>query len=296
MEEILMPHVKYSIMELSTHSFAERLLYISSSTYGKDWVSLYHSHSFSELIYVHDGKGLFCSEEKRIPIKKDSLIIINPNIKHTEISSHSHPLKYTALGIDNLQFKFNGEDHLHAYNVFDLHTQSHIILPLLRSMLQEVQHHYMSYEQLCQHYLMILLLKITRITGDTFSINTQKDVSCECKQLKQYIDSHYHEHLTLDFFSTLTHQNKFHLSHKFTKTFGISPINYLLERRILHSKILLRTSNNNITEIARMTGFSSSNYFSQSFKKYTGLSPAKYRQKYNDENNNCLKNKLTVPS
>jgi len=56
-----------------------------------------------------------------------------------------------------------------------------------------------------------------------------------------------------------------------------------LERRILHSKNLLRNSNFSITEVARMTGFSSSNYFTQYFKNNTGLSPLKYRQKYDDK-------------
>jgi len=278
-----MAHVKYSIMELSAQNSIERLLYISSSTYGQDWVSIYHSHSFSELIYVLDGEGTFYTENDHIPIKKDTLVIINPNVKHTETSSSTNPLSYIVLGVDNLQFQFNSEEHLNNYNLLDFNMKRHVILPLLQAMLEECKQNQKFYEQICQHYLTIMLLKITRMTGNTFSICTNKDVPSECEYVKHYMDSHYHENIDLDLLSSLAHQNKFYLSRKFTKTYGISPINYLLERRILHSKNLLRNSNFSITEVARMTGFSSSNYFTQYFKNNTGLSPLKYRQKYDDK-------------
>ena len=50
--------------------------------------------------------------------------------------------------------------------------------------------------------------------------------------------------------------------------------------RIIHSKELLKNSDYSITQIAHMTGFSSSNYFSQSFKKYTGVTPNRYRKNH----------------
>ncbi len=280
-----MAHVQYSITDYDKKSTIESLLYVSNATFGADWISLFHSHSFSELFYVLEGEGVFCSEEDRIPLKKDTLIIINPNIRHTETSSSTKPLKYIVLGIDNLQFNFNQEGDLNNYSTFDMQPYSHIILPLLHSMLEEVRHKNNSYEQICQHFLSILLLKITRITGDTFSLFTHRDIPSECEYIKQYIDSNYHEDITLEKLSDLAHRNKYYMSHMFSESYGISPINYLLERRILHSKNLLRNSDNSITEIAQMTGFSSSNYFTQSFKKSTGLTPRKYRlnQTANDE-------------
>ena len=51
-------------------------------------------------------------------------------------------------------------------------------------------------------------------------------------KIKNYIDSHYSENITLDFLSNLTYVNKFHLVHLFTKEMGISPINYLMNQKI----------------------------------------------------------------
>lgn len=278
MEVSSMSHAQYSLTDQYKQPPAERLLYVSSAQYGADWISSFHSHSFSELFYVLEGEGTFCSEEERVPLRQDTLIIINPNIRHTEISSSTKPLKYIVLGIDNIQFHFKQNNN--QYSALDMTKYKHIILPVLQSMLSEVRREEESYEHICQHYLSILILKILRITGDSFSLFTPKDIPVECEQIKNYMDSNYHQEINLTSLAELVHLNKYYLSHMFSQTYGIAPINYLLERRIIHSKNLLRNSDYSVTDIARMTGFSSANYFTQSFKKGTLLTPRQYRQKY----------------
>lgn len=275
-----MAYVQYSITDLCKQQPLERLLYVSSTSYGKDWISMFHSHSFSEMFYVIEGEGQFCTENASVPIKKNNLIIINPNIMHTEKSLPGNPLTYIVLGIDNLQFQFRDQSHEY-YNVYDFsHSRSEII-PLLRMMLEELKQKKASYEQICQQYLTVLLLKILRLTGDNFSPFTARDIPGECEYIKYFIDSHYKEQVSLDTLAKLAHLNKFYLSHIFSEAYGISPINYLLERRILNSKELLRSSDYSVTQIAHMTGFSSPNYFSQSFKKSTGMTPRQFRCSHN---------------
>ena len=64
------------------------LVSASSSRYEGDWSSILHSHSFTELFYVREGKGNFLIGEKAFPIKKDDLIIINPvSYTHLLVSS-----------------------------------------------------------------------------------------------------------------------------------------------------------------------------------------------------------------
>lgn len=80
-----------------------KLLYISSATYSGDWLSTPHTHYCSELFYVLEGIGQFQVEDKIFPVKANDLIIINPNISHTELGLHSHPMKYIVLGIEGLE-------------------------------------------------------------------------------------------------------------------------------------------------------------------------------------------------
>lgn len=275
-----MAHIQYSLTGQQSQTPSERLLYISSATYGSDWISMFHTHSFAELIFVLDGRGFFCTESEKVPIERDSLILINPNIRHTEKSSLDHPLTYIVLGIDNLHFQFSGSEY-DSYRLYDFRKHRENLLLPMQMMLDEARGHRTSADLICQHFLSILLLRLHRISGDQFTPYSSKNIPGECETIKQYIDSHYQENIVLDRLAEVSHLNKFYLSHIFAKAFGISPITYLLERRILHSKELLKSTDFSITQIAHTTGFSSANYFSQSFKRYTGLTPAVYRKTTN---------------
>lgn len=274
-----MAHTQYSLSEIMNQQIIEQLLYVSNATYGKDWVSVFHSHSFAELFYVVDGSGLFCTESAEIPIQKDHLILINPNVLHTEKSSASNPLTYMVLGIDNLKFEFSSSQY-DSCQIHDFSRHREKTLWIMNMMMEEMRQKHKNHEQICQHLLSVLLFRILRVTEDTFSFATAKEIPGECEFLKNYLDQNYREPLTLDVLAEASHLNKYYLSHIFTKTFGISPINYLLERRILHSKDLLKATDFSVTLVAHMTGFSSANYFSQSFKKHTGVTPLAYRKKH----------------
>jgi len=69
----------------------------------------------------------------------------------------------------------------------------------------------------------------------------------------------------------------------YTEVTGTTPHNYLVQLRIGHAKRAIRTTSDNITEIAFASGFHDSNYFSSCFSKMTGLSPSEYRRQVQDE-------------
>lgn len=70
--------------------------------------------------------------------------------------------------------------------------------------------------------------------------------------------------------STICHLFKYHT--------GISTQKYILNLRLEQAKKLLKTSSFTITDIALMSGFNNSNYFSTTFKKEIGMSPNEYRK------------------
>ncbi len=57
--------------------------------------------------------------------------------------------------------------------------------------------------------------------------------------------------------------NKYYLVHSFSKEYGVSPINYLIGRRIEESRYLLADTNHSLSQISHMLGFSSPSYFSR---------------------------------
>lgn len=74
------------------------------------------------------------------------------------------------------------------------------------------------------------------------------------------------------------------VSHQFKARTGMGIREYLTMLRLEDAKILLENSNLTITEIAFTVGFGSSNYFTNVFKKDTGMAPGEYRKRCRKSN------------
>ena len=64
----------------------------------------------------------------------------------------------------------------------------------------------------------------------------------------------------------------------FKKSFGISPLQFILKMRIQAAAELLRTSQLNVTEVALECGFNEPNYFTRQFRHLLGVTPSAYRK------------------
>lgn len=98
--------------------------------------------------------------------------------------------------------------------------------------------------------------------------------------IKDYLDTHYTEKISLDSLANTFFINKFYLTRIFKKQFGVSINNYLLQIRITHAKQLLRFSDKTIENIGMECGIGAVHYFSRVFKKIEGVSPSEYRRRW----------------
>ena len=62
---------------------------------------------------------------------------------------------------------------------------------------------------------------------------------------------------------------------------------YLHSRRIQESRFLLSETDHSLSQIARILGFSSLSYFSQSFRRLEGVSPMEYRKRCRQQGGRC---------
>lgn len=267
---------KYTIendIQESTPPF--RLLSASSSRYEGDWPSLKHTHFFMELFYVREGRGRFLVEDETFFIGPDDLVIINPQIIHTEISAGQAPMEYYVLGVEGLSSSF-GKDK--EYTLLNCRKQKANLQFYFSSLIDELENKQNGYQQICHNLLDILILQLIRITNAPFeTISTQK-ASRECSIIKRYIETNFKDDITLEQLANMAHLNKFYFVHTFTKSYGMPPMNYLISRRLEASKELLSNTDHSIAEIAQITGFSSQSYFAQSFKKKCGMTAGAYRK------------------
>ncbi len=260
-----------------------RLLYVSSAKYGGDWHSVPHTHSCAELFYVVGGKGRFQIDDQFYPVNTDDLVIVSPQVRHTETSFDANPLEYIVLGVDGLELVVN-EEHNQQFCIINFKNSGSDIQFFLRNMLREIETKAPGYETICQDLLDILVVRLMRTSGFSAQlIPSEGQTSKEGAAVRRYIECHYKENITLDDLAKLAHLNKFHMTHLFTRDYGISPIKYQLSLRIRESCYLLRATDHSLAQIARITGFSSPSYFSQSFRKAENMSPTEYRKKFQDK-------------
>lgn len=260
------------------------LIYISNSLYEGDWHSTPHAHHCTELFYVLRGKGSFLVNEDIFHVREDDLVIVNPNVPHTEMSKDDSPLEYIVLGIEGLQFtSFANQTEYEDFSVHNYYEFKHEILFYLKSLLQEMELQDEKYESVCQNLLEVLIINMVRRTKANLIVAPSQKITKECRFVEQYINNHYKEDITLELLSEKAFMNKYYLVHAFKQYKGISPINYLIRLRIEEAKELLETTNYPISQISDVCGFSSQSYFSQVFKKTTEKTPNEYRKAF-DQN------------
>jgi AraC family transcriptional regulator len=66
----------------------------------------------------------------------------------------------------------------------------------------------------------------------------------------------------------------FHFARLFRESTGVTPYQYVLDRRIAAAKLLLRSGNVTVAEVASSTGFSSDVNFVRAFRQRVGVTPA----------------------
>ena len=97
-------------------------------------------------------------------------------------------------------------------------------------------------------------------------------------QIIKYIHSSLSEKITLEDIGRLTFFSPIYCDTVFKREMGQSIIDYLLDRRIEEAKKMLVGEPIPLSQIAEAVGFSDYNYFSRTFKKRSGYSPAAYRR------------------
>lgn len=95
--------------------------------------------------------------------------------------------------------------------------------------------------------------------------------------VRHYINQHYPTDLNLDLLSETHCISKYHLLRLFKKYYGLTPRQYLIDKRIEKAKESLKTGKS-VTETCFAVGFESVGSFSVLFKTKTGKSPSNFQK------------------
>ena len=95
------------------------------------------------------------------------------------------------------------------------------------------------------------------------------------RRLREHIESHYAEAVTLADLASLVSLSKFHMLRVFRASVGLPPHAFLTRVRILHAQALIRAGVS-LTRVALDTGFSDQSHLIRHFKRALGVTPGAY--------------------
>ena len=128
-------------------------------------------------------------------------------------------------------------------------------------------------------------IEFDRLDQNQFIIfNGQKSHSDEdVIRIQEFIEEHYAEKLSIDRLAEQAATSSRNLLRRFKKATNNTPIEYIQRVRIESAKKKLESTTMNVLEVMYSTGYNDDKTFRTLFKRYAGLTPREYRNKYNRE-------------
>lgn len=216
-----------------------------------------------ELELFFENEGCSVINGQTFPVKKGNILFAKPG----DLRQSILPFKCKFLHFDNIpaEFKkllsslpsvFTDEDFEDTDSKFT----------------KIIKHHYSAnaVDNITAAAELILLLK-------GVSTHSHEENSIAVKA-KRYINSNYKEDLSVENIAVFCNVSASYLHKIYSAAYGIGPSEALLNRRIYKARDLLVNSKLSLSEIATECGFNSQSYFSDCFKRKTGVAPGCFRR------------------
>lgn len=115
---------------------------------------------------------------------------------------------------------------------------------------------------------------------ETLTQELQRQQTKPIRMVKEYIDAHYNEAITLEIVAERVNLSANYVSAIFRKETGVTFSEYMTARRMDAATELLRKTDMSIGEIAEAVGYTDVKHFSKLCKKTLGMKPTEYRKLY----------------
>ncbi|WCE31523.1 helix-turn-helix transcriptional regulator [Vibrio sp. SCSIO 43137] len=180
-------------------------------------------------------------------------------------------LSHCPLNLEGIELQF-----LNNYNVLDETIKGIIELFILEtkakgrngkaylnSLVSLLSTHYI------QNYSNYFDLKNNRIAASKFD---QKQVD----KIDLYIEENIGTNIAVDDLADLLGCSKFYFLREFKKLIGVTPYQYLMNKRLEKARAALSSGSVNIALTAYELGFNDQSHFTRAFKNYFGMTPGQF--------------------
>lgn len=261
-----------------------KVLYAKKNSASNKMNSRIHFHPFTEFYYVLNGEGKFSIEDKMIDVKKDDFLIINSNVGHSIYPADiNDDFLYISFGVDSIFVKkIDNEDSLEddKYYYKKINKMKDTFLDAFIEIHDEFNSNDQYSKSMANAKASQFVITLLRNFDDGFTITNDIKINKQIDYIKNFIDNNYSEDIKLENLSRMAYMNKFHLISEFKQSYRVTPIEYLILKRIEVTKNLLISTNHSMEEISSIVGFNSQSYFNQVFKKKVGITPSQFRKNH----------------
>lgn len=99
------------------------------------------------------------------------------------------------------------------------------------------------------------------------------------KRVLEYIHSNIGHQFSVEELSDVASVTKPYFIKLFKQEFGVSPVQYINNKKVERAQLLLYTTDKAVKEVAYTLGFSDQNYFIRMFRKMMAITPQEYRRR-----------------
>ena len=237
-----------------------------------------HYHDDFEVLYIKEGSCEIIIDGKKFVATKDTLVLINPFETHCakalESSLCYYCLDFDVSFLDSEYFEPIKKRVKRYKNIVN----DSYYLQLVDTACNAYVNTDPGWTLLVKSSLLHMFSKLEN-TLETCKSDNDSFV----KNTLEYIESNLNNTITSKTCADEFGYDQSYFCRVFKKHFGMSFGEYLRAHRIEKAKSLLGFLS--VTNVAQSCGFSCSSLFSQVFKKYTGISPSKYKKLLKGEKN-----------
>lgn len=231
-----------------------------------------HYHETFCISLIRKGIEKIELEEQSIYSEAESITITNP------YEIHANPLIDADIEVsfdtiyipkDIMKFFLNGKNIIFNHRKIRDKQANKVFINLKNAI---AENNNQKVRPLLYQFVSILKIYSEQKKEDYLALNPKN-----LTEVGNYIDNHLTDKFSLDKLSKIAYLNKFSFVKKFKASVGISPMNYILMKKIFSAKKRI-TKNSILTQIAYDYNFSDMAHFSKTFKRYIGISPKVYQK------------------
>ena len=257
------------------------------------WRNYLHVHSFFEICYAFEGRGLFSIAGQQHEVRQGQVFVARPGEVHEIISSEEDPLgiyfwSYTLTQCQNQPSQTSGSDPLLDAFLTSrrwVGQKTPGMQRTLELLTEEIAQQGPGYQQSIEGLLVKLLLDTARTLVDVPEQANQAEQTAKSldEATVQVIIRYLHDNLNrpvlIRDLAAQIHLSERHTSRLFHKIRGMTIGEYVTNLRMERASQLLLSKHLPIKDVAQATGYTDVRYFTTLFHRSTGFTPAIFRQK-----------------